>query len=154
MNRVIVVDSGPLGLVTQRKGVAPADACRQWVGGCIRRGARMIVPAIADYEVRRELERAGKVHGLARLDAFNAAAPDRYLPLSDAALRLAATLWARARKAGTPTADPKELDCDVLIAAQALTLGAPAGELVIATVNVGHFSQFVNAEPWTNIQVA
>ena len=90
---------------------------------------------------------AGKVQGLARLDAFNAAAADRYLPLSDAALRLAATLWAQARRAGTPTADPKELDCDVLIAAQALTLGAPAVELVVATVNVGHFGRFVNAEP-------
>jgi predicted nucleic acid-binding protein len=147
-----VLDSGPLGLVTQRKGVIPADACRQWVTECIQRDARVVVPAIADYEVRRELERAGKVHGIARLDAFNAATPDRYLPLSDAALSLAAHLWARARRTGTPTADPRELDCDVLIAAQALTLAVPAEELVVATVNVGHLAQFVTAAPWTSIQ--
>ena len=71
--------------------------------------------------------------------------------LSDAALRLAATLWAQARNRGTPTADSRELDCDVLIAAQALSLGVPDGELVVATANVGHFAQFVAAELWTNI---
>ena len=51
-----------------------------------------MVPAIADYEVRRELERAGRRQGLAQLDAFNAARADRYLALSDMALRLAARL--------------------------------------------------------------
>jgi hypothetical protein len=40
-----------------------------------------------------------------------------------------------------------------LIAAQALTLRAPAGELVVATTNVGHFGQFVSAELWTDVQV-
>ena len=153
MNRVIVLDAGPLGLVTQRRGVAAADACRQRVADSIQRGARVFVPAIADYEVRRELERAGRTRGIVRLDAFNAATSDRYVALSDAALRLGATLWARARAAGTPTADPRELDCDVLIAAQALTLRAPERELVVATANVGHLEQFVPAMLWTAIQV-
>jgi hypothetical protein len=49
------------------------------------------------------------------------------------------------------TADPKELDCDVLIAAQALDLGVPTSDLIIATMNVGHLSRFVTAELWTNI---
>jgi predicted nucleic acid-binding protein len=78
-----------------------------------RTGHRLVVPAIADYEVRRELERAGRTEGLASLEAWNSAAPDRYLPLSDSALRLASKLWAQARNAGTPTADPRELDCAV-----------------------------------------
>ena len=39
----------------------------------------MIVPAVADYEVRRELIRAGKVAAIARLDEFIQAMPDRYL---------------------------------------------------------------------------
>ena len=110
-----------------------------------------MVPAIADYEVRRELERVGRRQGLAQLDAFNVARADRYLALSDQALRLAAQLWAQARNAGIPTADPKELDGDVLIAAQALTLGVPAADLVIATTNVGHLARFVPADLWTNI---
>ena len=110
-----------------------------------------MVPAIADYEVRRELERVGRRQGLAQLDVFNAARADRYLPLSDKALQLAAQLWAQARNAGVPTADPKELDCDVLIAAQALTLGVPTADLVIATTNVGHLARFVPAALWANI---
>jgi predicted nucleic acid-binding protein len=114
-------------------------------------GHRLIVPAIADYEVRRELERVGHKKGLVQLDAFNAARADRYLALTDSALRLAAKLWAQARNAGIPTADPKELDCDVLIAAQALTTGIPSSDLVIATTNVGHLSRFVTANLWANI---
>lgn len=60
-------------------------------------------------------------------------------------------LWAQARSAGAPTADPKELDCDVLLAAQTLTMGVPTSDLIIATTNVGHLSQFANADLWPNI---
>ena len=96
-------------------------------------------------------EGARKARGIAQLDEFNAAVPGRYLRLTDEAVRLASQLWARARNAGTPTADPKELDCDVLIAAQALTMGVRVSDLVVATTNVGHLSQFVPAELWPNI---
>jgi hypothetical protein len=67
--------------------------------------------------------------GIARLEAFCGADPDRYLPLTDSALRLAAKLWAQARNARMAAADPRELDADVLIAAQASDLGVPAAEL-------------------------
>jgi predicted nucleic acid-binding protein len=99
-------------------------------------GHRFVVPAIADYEVRRELERAGKQNSLVALDAWNAAYPDRYLPLSDTALRLGAKLWAQASQTGKTTADPEELDGDVLIAAQAITTGLAPADFVIATLNV------------------
>src|SRR5262245_22880417 len=122
MSRVILLDAGPLGLVTNPARTPEVRAIQRWVDEIISAGHRIVVPAVADFEVRRELERLGKTKGLARLDAFNRAEPDRYLVLSDAALRLAATLWARARRHGRPTADPRELDCDVIIAAQALTL--------------------------------
>ena len=115
-------------------------------------GHRFVVPAIADFEVRRKLIRARKSKGLVSLDVWNTADPDRYLHLSHSALRLAAELWARARNAGTSTADPKELDGDVLIAAQALDMGLPASDFVIATSNVGHFAQFAPAELWRNIE--
>lgn len=151
MSRVIVLDTGPLGLVTQRKGVPAADACRRWIAECLDRGALVIVPAIADFEVRRELLRAKKTQGLLRLDAFSSAEPDRYLFLSDAAIKLAAELWARSRQQGTPTADPKELDADVILAAQALTMEAAPADIVIATTNVGHLAQFVTADTWANI---
>jgi predicted nucleic acid-binding protein len=89
----------------------------------------VLVPEIADYEVRRELLRANKVRGLARHDAL--AARLEYLPLTTAAMRQAAVFGAQACQQGRPTADDKALDGDVILAAQAMTLGAT--DVVIAT---------------------
>lgn len=58
----------------------------------------------------------------------------------------AADLWAQARRNGLPTADPKALDCDVILAAQALAVNG-----MVATENVGHLSRFVNAKSWREI---
>lgn len=49
------------------------------------------------------------------------------------------------------TSDPKELDCDVLIASQALDTGLATTDFVIATVNVGHLALFAPASLWSNI---
>ena len=151
MSRVIALDTGPLSLLTNPKKSADTIACVAWSIALLRAGHQIIVPAIADYELRRELERAGKTRGLALLDAWNAARSDRYLSVTDTSLRLAARLWAQARNAGTPTADPKELDGDALIAAQLLDLSLPISDFILATTNVGHLSQFVPAALWTDI---
>jgi hypothetical protein len=68
-------------------------------------------------------------------------------------MRLAAQLWASARQQGRPTADPKELDGDVILSAQALDLGLTQEEIIVATMNAGHLSQFVHAGEWQNIRV-
>jgi len=151
MSLTVFLDTGPLGIITNPRRPPETVGALRWAVAMIRAGHRFIVPAIADYEVRRELERAARTAGLAALDAWNRAAPDRYLPLSDSALRLGATLWARARNAGNATTDPKELDADVLIAAQALDRGLPISDVIVATVNVGHLALFVPADLWTNI---
>jgi len=151
VSRTVFLDTGPLGVLTNPKKPPETVAALGWAVTLMSAGHRLVVPAIADYEVRRELERAGKTAGLVALDAWNAARPDRYLPLTDTALRLASRLWARARNSGTPTGDPKELDCDVLIAAQALDTGIARTDFVVATVNVGHLSLFVPADTWMNI---
>jgi predicted nucleic acid-binding protein len=149
---VIVLDSGPLGLITHpRYGSAEVVEATDWISQSIFAGTRVIVPAIVYYELKRELLRARKSVGLSRLDEFVNATPDRYLPLSDEALRLAADLWARSRQAGRLTADPKALDIDVIIAAQALSIGADASDLVVATTNPKHLSQFVTAKHWSEI---
>lgn len=54
-------------------------------------------------------------------------------------------------KCGVAYGGPKELDCDVFIAAQALTMNIPSADLVVGTVNVGHLSRFVPAELWSKI---
>jgi hypothetical protein len=71
----------------------------------VTHGTRVIVPEIADDEVRRELLRANKVSGLTRLDAL--AGLLEYLPISTAARHQAAVFWAQARQQGRPTADDK-----------------------------------------------
>ena len=58
MSRTIVLDSGPLGLVTNPGGSEEAAAWDQWLLNATIGGATVMVPEIADYEVRRELIRA------------------------------------------------------------------------------------------------
>jgi predicted nucleic acid-binding protein len=155
----VLLDAGPLGLVTNPRRSPQSVACAQWLQGLAARGSRVIVPEIADYEVRRELLRANKMAGLARLDALVGLL--EYLPLTTAAMRQAAWFWAQARQQGQPTADDKALDGsqptaddkaldgNVILAAQAITLGVM--DIVIATTNVGHLSRFAPAALWLDI---
>ena len=148
MSRVVLLDAGPLGLVTNPRRSLQSVACTRWLQSLVAGGTRVYLPEIADYEVRRELLRANKGPGLARLDAL--ARLVEYLPLSTTAMRQAAVYWAQARQQGQPTAGDKMLDADVILAAQATTLGV--ADLVIATTNVGHLSRFVTAALWQSIR--
>ena len=97
----------------------------------------------------RELLRADKTRGLALFDGLKTLFD--YLPITTTAMLRAADLWAVSRRTGLPTGDPKRLDIDTVLAAQALTLSVPSADLVVATSNVGHLSRFVAAEHWTNV---
>src|SRR5437879_1768483 len=117
---VVVLDTGPLGMATNPNRSAPeTERCAIWLEGLLLRGVDVVIPEIADYELRRELLRAGKVQGIARLDAL--VADLRYLPLTTPMMRKAAELWASMRTGGTPTAHNDALDGDVILAAQVLT---------------------------------
>lgn len=147
MSRVIILDAGPLGLVTNPKLSSESVACAQWLQTQVTSGNRAIIPEISDYEVRRELLRANKTKGLARLNDL--ANFIEYLPLTTAAIRQAAKFWAQARQKGQPTAGDNTIDGDMILAAQAVTL--EVSDVVIATTNVGHLSRFAVAELWQNI---
>lgn len=147
VSRAVLLDAGPLGLVTNPKLSPQGFACAQWLRDLVASGVRVILPEISDYEVRRELLRADKRRGLERLDAL--ANRLEYLPLSTTAMHQAAVLWAKARQQGQPTAGDKALDGDVILAAQALTL--EVREVVIATTNVGHLSRLAPAGVWQGI---
>ena len=147
VSRVVLLDAGPLGLASNPKRSQEGVACAEWLQALVTHGTRVILPEIADHEVRRELLRANKVRGLKRLDALSNLL--EYLPLSTSAMRRAAEFWAQARKEGRPTADDKALDGDVILAAQAMTLGAT--DVMIATTNVAHLSRFAPAALWTDI---
>lgn len=144
---VILLDTGPLGLVSAPKLSALSIDCKRWVQSLIVDGRRIIVPEIADYEVRRELLRANKTRGLAHLDRFIATV--EYLPLTTPPMRQAAQFWAAARQQCQQTAHDKNIDGDCILAAQAATLGVP--DFVIATTDVRHLARFVPAELWQGI---
>jgi predicted nucleic acid-binding protein len=149
MIRTIILDTGPLGLVTHRGGKPEVDECKKWLGEVDKAGSRIVVPEIADYELRRELLRAGKAHGVLRLDALIAAS--LYAPLTTKAMRLAAEMWSQVRQQRLTTAPDHALDGDVILAAQAKLMELDGFDVVVATTNVGHLSRLVKADLWRNI---
>jgi len=51
VSQVVLLDTGPLGLVTNPRRSPQSVACAQWLQALVTRGIRVIVPEIADYEV-------------------------------------------------------------------------------------------------------
>jgi hypothetical protein len=100
VSAAVILDSTPLGILCHPRQPPHVLACRQWVADLRAAGRRVIVPEIADYEVRRELIRLGSSVALTNLDGYGIQL--EYLPLTTAAMRLAAELWAQARNAGQP----------------------------------------------------
>ena len=151
---LIALDTGPLGLVSHPRPSPEAIECLDRVAEWVEAGVRVLVPAVADYELRREYLRRNSTSALKRLDAL----PEllEYVPLSDEALRRAAALWARTRQAGRATADPKALDGDCIIASQvrleAEALGLSEDEWIIATVDVGDMPRLAPAARWRDIK--
>jgi predicted nucleic acid-binding protein len=146
VSQVVLLDAGPLGLVTNPRRSPQSAACAAWLQSLVTAGVRVVIPEIADYEVRRELLRANKTAGVERLDAL--ADLLEYLPITTAAMRQAAAFWATARQQGQPTAGDQRIDGDMILAAQGVTLG---DGFVIATTNVGHLSRFVTAKLWQDV---
>ena len=149
---IVFLDSGPLGsIISPNPKSAAVKAAQLWAEQMEKAGHLLIVPAIVDYEQRREHERRAATASLTALDTFNAAAPDRYLALTDSALKRAAQLWAEVRQRGLPTADAKSLDCDIVLAAQVLDLELPAGSFTVATDNAAHLGRVIVCQPWQSI---
>jgi hypothetical protein len=149
MSKIILLDSGPLGLVSNPNAKPANVACSLWAEDQVAKGALVLVPEICDYEVRRELLRAGKKQGIASLDS--AKVQFGYLPLTTPAMLKAAEFWAQARWMGKPTSHDLRLDADVILAAQAAMLIAEGHDVTIATDNVAHLSLFVPAARWQDI---
>jgi predicted nucleic acid-binding protein len=137
-----MLDTGPLGMACHPRPNAEFAA---WFTNLVQSGREIFVPEIADYELRRELIRANLNESISRLDSLESHLT--YCPIETAVIRRAAEFWADARNRGTPTADDKALDGDVILAAQAERLGA-----IVATENVSHLSLFVTAKDWKDIR--
>ena len=151
--KIVFLDSHPLGLLADPRVTPHVAAITAWPLGLVAAGHRVYVPEVIDYELRRELVRAGKASSVRELDVQKARY--WYAPLTTESMLLAADLWAAVRNRGLSTGDPKKLDIDVILAAQALTegraLGLPYANVLVATSNVAHLSRLVIADLWQNI---
>lgn len=143
MIKPIALDSGPLGALAHPRRNTDIAA---WLDRVLAAGGIVYLPEIIDYEVRRGLLAANMTRSVRRLDRLKAVLT--YLPLTTTTMIEAAHLWAQARQHGQSVADPKELDGDVILAAQARQV-----EAMVATENVGHLALFVEAKSWRAIAV-
>ena len=149
MSKVILLDSAPVGLITNPKANPLALQCQKWFLSLFRRSYEVVLPEIVDYEIRRELLRANKHLGIRKLDQLKSEII--YLPITTEVMLKASELWAEARKKGKPTADNQALDGDVILASQAILVSKYEHEIIVATSNVKHLSLFVDARQWPEI---
>ena len=127
MSRIVLLDSGPLGMLARAH---PLPALQAWTRERLRGGSRLAIPEIADYEIRRELLLARLQSSLNVLNALQVELD--YLPITTPILRQAALFWAEARRQGVPTADRHALDGDVILAATARALLDDGHDAIVA----------------------
>jgi predicted nucleic acid-binding protein len=135
-----MLDAGPLGQLAHSKRQKIAG----WVEAKLAAGTSIFIPEIADFEIRRSLLLHNLHDSLRQLDRLNEELI--YVPITTSAMRRAAELWAQARRAGRPTAHAQALDCDVILAAQALEMRAE-----VITENVAHLARYVAASSWHDL---
>ena len=156
MRRIIVLDSSPLGMISNPNASLENEAIQNWVLDLLLRNEIVVVPEIADYEIRRELIRGKKIAGISSLDEFKTRL--KYLPLDTQTMLDAAQLWATARDIGKPATNNLALDADMILIAQARSATRVFGEesqgghTMIATSNVKHLTNFCDARLWRDIE--
>ena len=148
MSMIVLLDAGPLGMITNPRSSPENQACKSWLAKLAYNGVE-VIPEIAYYELRGELLRAGKDRGLGRLDALKGMLG--YAPITTPVMLKAAEFWATARKLGRQSADDASLDADMILAAQAGAMARDGDETVIATTNVRHLALFSSARIWREI---
>ena len=144
MNDAVMLDTSILGLIAHPKANPPIV---QWIADLLSAGVRVIIPEIADYELRRGFLVADLKKSLVRLDELKLEL--EFMPLTSEVMKLAAQFWADSRKRGKQTADDKELDGDAILASLARTVG---NRTIVATTNIGHLDQWVDARNWQDIK--
>ena len=63
MSLIVLLDAGPLGMITNPKSSLENQACKDWAANLVSTGGGVVIPEIADYEVRRELLLVWQVPG-------------------------------------------------------------------------------------------
>ena len=149
MSKVVLLDTAPLSQVAHPQ-IKP-DVIR-WLQYLEKTATVLRVPEIADYELRRELLRAGKHESIYRLDQISQLF---LIPLTTETIHKAAALWALIRNEGQATASNDSLDGDVILAAQAFFQLENFDEVEVITTNLKHISRFeflgISVKDWSQI---
>ena len=146
---ILLLDSGLIGPLCH-SGKPQSRPVSDWFWETVATGRHeFCLPEIIDYELRRKLihlTRIGRAsqRSLDHLDRFGRLLT--YLPLDTATMRHAAELWAEVRLRGLPTAPDTALDVDVILAAQAVSVGG-----TVVTTNPRHLERFVPAKTWEEL---
>jgi predicted nucleic acid-binding protein len=135
MSQPLILDTGPVGRIIHPARNRPISLWRRQI---LEAGLTVVLPEIADYEVRRNLILEGLTESLHRLDQLKSFLA--YQRITTQIMMRAADLWAETRRHGRPTADDKALDGDVILAAT-----AQMHDGIVITDNVGHLGRFVEA---------
>lgn len=122
---------------------------KAWLSALVAAGARVVVPEIADYELRREFILQKFTRSLQRLDELKELLD--YEPLTTSIMLRAAEYWAQVRAQGKATADDKGLDGDMILAAQWAAIASNESDAVIATDNIKHLGLVARARSWREI---
>ena len=148
MAEFLILDSGPVGDLagdpTSPRVIAATDRVRRAQGW-----ADIVLPEIADYEVRRELARRRAGRSLVRLDFLKTLF--QYDPITTAIMQQAADYWGRLRRGGRPTADRHALDADVILAAHATLIARPGDRVAVVTTNPNHLARLVDVRDWDSL---
>lgn len=136
-----MLDTGILGMVVHPR---KHEDVQEWFDRALLRH-EVLIPEIADYELRRELVRIGSSKSIAILDRLESELA-RYVPLTTGAMKRAAELWAGARQGGHGTSSDDALDGDVILSAQAMETRSD----LVVTTNVSDIERFVRATGWSD----
>lgn len=153
MSKLVVLDTGPLGMLAHAKLTPEREQCLHWLQGLLTQGVQVRVAEISDYELRRELKQIQSNKSIQKLDHLGATLG--YIPITTEAMRQAAEMWAKLRSTGRVAASKDALDGDVILAAQATVEASHDSSItavVVATTNVRHLSWMIQAAEWQNIQ--
>ena len=155
MSRVVLLDTGPLGMFANPRANPKNTECQRRVKELLANGVRVVAPGLAIYENRRKLAHLQRKEPasrrLARFD--NTIALLGSLPWTDEVMRRASEVWGEAKFQGITTAPEEALDGDVILAAFALTEADTGNAVEIATTNTSDISRlYPNVINWDDLK--
>lgn len=155
MTRIILLDSGPLGMFANPSGNPKNQECRRRVESLLIDGAQVRAPGIAVYENRRKLVHLQRCQQAAkRLARFDTAvALLGLLPITNEVMHRASEIWGDARHQGIVSAPPEAIDGDVILVAHASLEVSAGNQVEIATKNSSDLAAlFPNILNWGDLK--